>query len=212
MLARNMEPINDCAYDADSEEDPPTPPSTASASPSSPLPAPTPVHPRIGRVSRFIETGLIDEPIDPPRPLRTPIVHPGITLNLTERDEPHIHLQRLRFEQAHSALSFPLHDSDDLYPSNLDMAGIFGSATTAASTSATATQGSIANDVALNKGPEDSIQDLAFSPVSGHLSVASWDNKVYIYEVQGNGSNEGKASFDLKAPALSTCWSKVRYI
>ncbi|CAD0088356.1 unnamed protein product [Aureobasidium mustum] len=88
------------------------------------------------------------------------------------------------------------------------MAGIFGSATSAAATSATATQGSIANDVQLNQGPEDGIQDLAFSPVSGHLSVASWDNKVYIYEVQSNGTNEGKASFDLKAPALSTCWSK----
>jgi mRNA export factor len=50
---------------------------------------------------------------------------------------------------------------------------------------------------------------LSFSPVSGHLSVASWDNKVYIYEVNEDGSNQGKTMMDLKAPALSTCWSKV---
>ncbi|KAH0050913.1 WD40 repeat-like protein, partial [Aureobasidium melanogenum] len=208
-----MNPTNDYAYDADSEEDPPTPPS-----PPSPLPAPTSIRSRIGVVSRFIETGLINEPIDPPRPPCTPTVHSGITRLTTVYSQRRLdqfpsnaierELKKLRFEQAYSAVSFPLHDSNDVYFSDITMAGIFGSATTAASTSATATQGSIANDVALNKGPEDSIQDLAFSPVSGHLSVASWDNKVYIYEVQGNGSNEGKASFDLKAPALSTCWSK----
>ncbi|KAH0405681.1 hypothetical protein KCU90_g24839, partial [Aureobasidium melanogenum] len=206
-----MNPTNDYAYDADSEEDPPTPPS-----PPSPLPAPTSIRSRIGVVSRFIETGLINEPIDPPRPPCTPTVHSGITRLTTVYSQRRLdqlpsnaierELKKLRFEQAYSAVSFPLHDSNDVYFSDITMAGIFGSATTAASTSATATQGSIANDVALNKGPEDSIQDLAFSPVSGHLSVASWDNKVYIYEVQGNGSNEGKASFDLKAPALSTCW------
>lgn len=205
-----MDPINgyhDGAYDADSEEGPP-----------SPLPAPTPRRPRIGRVSRFIETGLTNEPIDPPR---APIPTPGITricsqtlLDQIERNRIEKELQELRFEQAFSAVSTPLHGSDfyDDYPSDITMAGIFGSATSAAATSATATQGSIANDVTLDKGPEDSIQDLAFSPVSGHLSVASWDNKVYIYEVQGNGTNAGKASFDLKAPALSTCWSKVRFI
>ena len=205
-----MDLFDDYAYDADNEETPP--------SPLTPLLAPTPLRARGARISRFVETGLTDEPIDPPC---APIVYPAITrliavypqrlLDQIERNETERELKRLRF-QTHSALSFTLYDQHDFYPSDITMAGIFGSATSAAATSATATQGSIANDVQLNQGPEDGIQDLAFSPVSGHLSVASWDNKVYIYEVQSNGTNEGKASFDLKAPAPSTCWSKVRYI
>ena len=90
-----------------------------------------------------------------------------------------------------------------------NMSGLFGGATVAASNAATATQGSITNDIPINNPPEDSIQDLSWSPQSNHLSVASWDNKVRIYEINGEGQSAGKALIDLGAPALSTCWSKV---
>lgn len=205
----------DDEYDADSEGEAP-----------SPAPAPTP-SPQIGRVSRFIESGLINEPLDPPT---VRIVYPGISrlttfysqehLNRLENDRRNTELELLKYEKAcrEPRLFSDFHDfyiSDTSLDGHFSdsqntMAGIFGSAP-AAATSATATQGSIANDVTLNGAQTDSIQDLSFSPVSGHLSVASWDNKVYIYEVNEDGSNQGKTMMDLKAPALSTCWSKVRY-
>lgn len=167
----------------------------------------------------------MNEPLDPPT---VRFVYPAITrptayppqqhLDRLDNDRRNFDLKTLKYEKACSD-SIPLRDLDDFYISDttLDghfshsdntMAGIFGSAP-AAATSATATQGSIANDVTLNGAQTDSVQDLSFSPVSGHLSVASWDNKVYIYEVNEDGSNQGKTMMDLKAPALSTCWSKV---
>ena len=51
------------------------------------------------------------------------------------------------------------------------MSGLFGNVgTAAATTAATNTTGDISKDVALNSPPEDSISDLAFSPVSNHLA------------------------------------------
>lgn len=100
-----------------------------------------------------------------------------------------------------SSLDHSFHDKN--------MSGLFGGTTAAASNAATATQGSITNDIPINNPPEDSIQDLSWSPQSNHLSVASWDNKVRIYEINGEGQSAGKALIDLGAPALSTCWSKV---
>lgn len=87
------------------------------------------------------------------------------------------------------------------------MAGLFGSAPSAAS--AANTLGDLSKDIALNNPPEDSISHLAFSPVSNHLAVASWDKKVRIYEVNGQGG-EGKALFEHEAPVLSCDWSKVQ--
>jgi hypothetical protein len=213
-----MQPMDD-HYDADGEDEPITP-----------LLYPT-HSPQIPRVSRFVETGLINEPIDPPC---ARIIYPGITRLTAHYPQSHIDhlerqrriadLERLKYEKV-SPDPITLRDLHDFYISDLTldgshdffdpddtMAGIFGSAAPAAASSATATQGSIANDVTLNGAHTDSIQDLSFSPVSGHLSVASWDNKVYIYEVNEDGSNQGKTMMDLKAPALSTCWSKVCYI
>ncbi|KAI5201619.1 WD40 repeat-like protein [Aureobasidium subglaciale] len=121
-------------------------------------------------------------------------------LELNSRAKDVVHLK-------HEATSSPpqtREHSDYFDLQNAEMAGLFGQAQ---SNSATATQGSITGDIALNNPPEDSIQDLSFSPVSLHLSVASWDNKVRIYEVDPNGGS-GKALIDLGAPALSTCWSK----
>ncbi|KAH8693074.1 putative nuclear pore complex protein [Talaromyces proteolyticus] len=82
--------------------------------------------------------------------------------------------------------------------------GNVGATTAAAQTSTT---GDISKDVALNSPPEDSISDLAFSPVSNHLAVASWDKKVRIYEINDQGQSEGKALFEHEAPVLNCCWS-----
>ncbi|EED20252.1 nuclear pore complex protein (SonA), putative [Talaromyces stipitatus ATCC 10500] len=88
------------------------------------------------------------------------------------------------------------------------MSGLFGNVgTTATATSATNTTGDISKDVALNSPPEDSISDLAFSPVSNHLAVSSWDKKVRIYEINDQGQSEGKALFEHEAPVLNCCWS-----
>ncbi|GAD95846.1 nuclear pore complex protein (SonA), putative [Paecilomyces variotii No. 5] len=85
---------------------------------------------------------------------------------------------------------------------------LFGSVgTTSATTAQTNTTGDISKDVALTAPPEDSISDLAFSPVSEHLAVASWDKKVRIYEINGQGQSEGKALFEHEAPVLNCCWS-----
>lgn len=90
----------------------------------------------------------------------------------------------------------------------VNMAGLFGGGA-AASSSAPATQGDISRDIPLNDPPTDGISDIAFSPISNHLSVASWDGKVRIYEINDSGASAGKALFDLGAPSMTTCWSKV---
>jgi mRNA export factor len=87
------------------------------------------------------------------------------------------------------------------------MSGLFG---TAAATSAASTQGEIKNDVALSTPPSDGISDLKFAPTQDLLAVSSWDNKVYIYQVNpSNGQSEGKAMIEHQGPALSCCWTKV---
>ena len=88
------------------------------------------------------------------------------------------------------------------------MSGLFGSGASTAS-SANATQGDISKDVQVSNPPEDSISDLAFSPASDHLAVASWDKKVRIYEIDASGNSQGKALFEHEGPVLSCCWSKV---
>lgn len=87
------------------------------------------------------------------------------------------------------------------------MAGLFGSTPTGSSSNATT--GDISKDVALTAPPEDSISDISFSPQTEHLAVASWDKKVRIYEINGQGGSEGKALYEHEQPVLSCCWSKV---
>lgn len=77
------------------------------------------------------------------------------------------------------------------------------------STSTTGMDGEVANDIQLASPPEDSISDLSWSPAANHLAVASWDNKVRIYDVPHNSSGEGKALIHFDAPVLSCVWSKV---
>ncbi|CAG8949817.1 hypothetical protein HYFRA_00004141 [Hymenoscyphus fraxineus] len=83
------------------------------------------------------------------------------------------------------------------------MSGLFGSSSAATTANSL---GDLTKDIALNSPPEDSIADLSFSPVSNHLAVASWDNKVRIYEINAQGG-EGKAAFDHQGPVLSCHWS-----
>ena len=87
------------------------------------------------------------------------------------------------------------------------MSGIFGSA--ASTTASTSAQGDISKDVPLSAPPDDSVSDIAFSPQSEHLAVASWDKKVRIYEINAAGQSEGKALFEHEAPVLNCCWSPV---
>ncbi|EGE79640.1 Poly(A)+ RNA export protein, variant [Blastomyces dermatitidis ATCC 18188] len=82
---------------------------------------------------------------------------------------------------------------------------LFGSTTTSTATANTA--GDLSKDVALTSPPEDSVSHLAFSSVSDHLAVASWDKKVRIYEINEQGQSEGKAIFEHEAPVLSCCWA-----
>ncbi|KAK2760934.1 Poly(A)+ RNA export protein rae1 [Arachnomyces sp. PD_36] len=88
---------------------------------------------------------------------------------------------------------------------------LFGSNPSSASASGTAqsSNGDISKDVPLSNPPEDSISDLAFSPASEHLAVASWDKKVRIYEINDQGQSEGKAMFEHDGPVLNCCWSPV---
>lgn len=87
------------------------------------------------------------------------------------------------------------------------MAGLFGSAASAAST--TNAPGDPSKDVALSSPPEDSISDLQFSPTGDFLAVSSWDKKVRIYQVSEQGQSEGKAQIEFEAPVLSCAWSEV---
>ena len=90
------------------------------------------------------------------------------------------------------------------------MSGLFGTAT---SSSATNTIGDLKQDVQLNNGPEDSISDLVFNPnpsdAKDFLAVASWDKKVRIYEILGNGQGEGRQLYEHDGPVLSVDYFKV---
>lgn len=82
---------------------------------------------------------------------------------------------------------------------------VFGSAASSASN----TQGDISGDVAVANPPSDSISEIAFSPTANLLGVSSWDNKVRIYQINDNGTGEGKAMIDFQGPALGVTWSPV---
>lgn len=86
------------------------------------------------------------------------------------------------------------------------MAFAFGS-NAASSNTSQGTEQELANDIVLSNPPEDSISELSFSPQADVLSVASWDNKVRIYEVLATGQTEPRCMVQHDAPVLSTCWS-----
>ncbi|KAL1873823.1 hypothetical protein VTK73DRAFT_738 [Phialemonium thermophilum] len=84
------------------------------------------------------------------------------------------------------------------------MSGLFGSS---ASATATNTVGDLKQDVQLNNGPEDTISDVAFNPTptdpKDFLAVSSWDKKVRIYEILGNGQGEGRHLYEHDGPVFS---------
>ncbi|ODQ63789.1 WD40 repeat-like protein [Nadsonia fulvescens var. elongata DSM 6958] len=93
---------------------------------------------------------------------------------------------------------------------------LFGSQAQSTSTiTSVGTENDLANDCVLTSPPEDSISDMAFSPQSDLIAVASWDKKVRIYEVAPTGENQGRtiyqsqgrALYDHQAPVLSVHWS-----
>lgn len=89
------------------------------------------------------------------------------------------------------------------------MAGLFGSSS---SSSTTNTLGELKNDMPLDNPPTDSISDLSFSPAPNgpdFLAVASWDNKVRIYEVAQNGQSQGKHMYEHSQPVLNVDFSRV---
>lgn len=89
------------------------------------------------------------------------------------------------------------------------MSGLFGGSS---SSSATSTVGDLKQDVALNDPPTDSISDLAFSPAANtpdFLAVASWDNKVRVYEIAQNGQSQGRHVYEHSQPVLNCDFSKV---
>ena len=91
------------------------------------------------------------------------------------------------------------------------MSSLFPSSTTSTATS-TSSAGDISKDIAINQPPEDSISDLAFNPQAEILSVASWDNKVRIYDIAENGQSQGKAMISHNKAALSTSFSVVSFL
>lgn len=90
------------------------------------------------------------------------------------------------------------------------MSGLFGAASSAAPTN---TVGDLKNDVQLANAPEDSVSDLAFNPnptdPKDFLAVSSWDKKVRIYEILGNGQAEGRHLYEHDGPVLSVDYFKV---
>jgi len=88
------------------------------------------------------------------------------------------------------------------------MAGLFGASASTPSN----TLGDLKNDIALNNPPEDSVSDLSFSPAASQatdfLAVSSWDNKVRIYEIAGNGQSEGRHVYNHDGPVMSVDFSR----
>lgn len=75
-------------------------------------------------------------------------------------------------------------------------------------TTSAATGQELINDIVLANGPEDTVTDLAFSPLLDLLAVASWDKKVRIYEIDPNtGNSQGRALFEHDGPVFSARWS-----
>ncbi|KAJ2982663.1 hypothetical protein NQ176_g1242 [Zarea fungicola] len=90
------------------------------------------------------------------------------------------------------------------------MSGIFGSAA-ATSSSTTNAVGDLKSDVALSDPPTDTITALSFSPGQNQqdfLAISSWDNKVRIYEIAGNGQSQGRHAYEHSQPVFDCDFSK----
>ena len=69
------------------------------------------------------------------------------------------------------------------------------------------------NGIEVPGAPEDTVQDLKFSPVVQNspmfLAAGSWDNTVRIWQVSESGAVEAKAMQNVGAPVLSIDWTEV---
>ena len=68
-------------------------------------------------------------------------------------------------------------------------------------------QQSATPDIEISSPPSDGISCIKFSPAANHISATSWDNKVYCWEIQGNGQSIPKAATDLGSPVLCSDWA-----
>jgi len=68
------------------------------------------------------------------------------------------------------------------------------------------------NGIEVSGAPEDTVQDLKFSPVVQNspmfLAAGSWDNTVRIWQVSESGAVEAKAMQNVGAPVLSIDWTE----
>ncbi|KXJ87609.1 WD40-repeat-containing domain protein [Microdochium bolleyi] len=85
------------------------------------------------------------------------------------------------------------------------MSGLFGSSSSAAATS---TVGDLKNDVPVNDPPSDTVTDLAFGTEKNLLAISSWDKKVRIYEINGQGQSQGRHVYEHTEPVFSVDFSK----
>jgi len=85
---------------------------------------------------------------------------------------------------------------------------LFGQSNTNSTSSSTTGDTSKDVEVARDQLPSDSISDLSFSPTADFLAVGSWDNKVYVYEINQQGA-QGKWVFECQGHVLGLGWSKV---
>ena len=69
------------------------------------------------------------------------------------------------------------------------------------------------NAVEVPGAPDDTVQDLKFSPVVANtpifLAAGSWDNTVRIWQVNENGTVEAKAMQNVNSPVLSIDWMEA---
>eukprot|EP00045_Choanoeca_perplexa_P004539 m.38990 g.38990 ORF g.38990 m.38990 type:complete len:336 (+) comp12627_c0_seq1:106-1113(+) len=59
-------------------------------------------------------------------------------------------------------------------------------------------------DIAVNPGPSDTPQCLAWSPVANTLAVGSWDSTIKAYEISPTGQTQPRQEFKLGGPVLGT--------
>ncbi|KAI1737505.1 Poly(A)+ RNA export protein [Xylaria scruposa] len=83
---------------------------------------------------------------------------------------------------------------------------LFGAAATPST--AGSTIGDLKNDVAVASPPDDTVTDLTFSPTADILAVSSWDKKVRIYQIAGNGASEGKHIYEHDDAVFNVDFSK----
>lgn len=84
----------------------------------------------------------------------------------------------------------------------------FGASTSVSNNTLTSAQ----KTAEVQSPPSDTVSCLRFSPATVQttfLAATSWDKRVRIWEVQGNGITTAKAEQMHQGPALCACWSTV---